>query len=189
MTADDRPRFLQCLSSLAEMFSDELLPSKQKLYWQLFADRSTLAEWEYACFEAMSHETFHKVPLPAALWEYIRGYRAEQQRLQALDAARERDAARLVAHAERLALEASPEWQAEQAKQRAEDERRLEEYQEWLAQQPRSVKIALRLINPPNPARWLPLSEDELAYEPTEDPATAKARLRQQLRQLMDEGS
>jgi hypothetical protein len=153
-------RFFQALSAMGVMFSDELSKQRLLLYWETFREEVTIEEWEYTCVQAMRRETFHKVPLPAALMDYVREYRQMQAR-------HEREVARQIAEAERLALEASPEWQAEQVerreaalRQRAEAEARQQEYQDWLAEQPREIRIALGQINPPDPSRWLPLTED-----------------------------
>jgi hypothetical protein len=153
-------RFLELLNALGVMFSDELSRPRQLLYWETFRDRITLEEWEYAASAAIQRETFHKVPLPAVLMQYVLEYRARQHQHQLDEERREREHARLLAQAERLAREASPEWQAEQAKKRAEEEQLAQEYQTWLQQQPRDVLIAVGKLNPPNPARWLPLDDE-----------------------------
>jgi hypothetical protein len=160
MDETDSPRFLQGLLSMGTMFSDDVTKPRQKLYWLAFRDTVVIEEWEYACMQAMQRETFHKVPLPAALMHYVREYRHKEVLAQ-------QAAERQMAEAERIALEASPEWQAEQARRRAdarqrqaETERIQQEYQAWLAEQPRDIRIALGQLNPPDPSRWLPLTED-----------------------------
>ena len=189
MTKDDRARFFHALASLGVMFSDELTQPRQKLYWELLCHEITIDEWEYACQQAMVRETFHKVPLPAQLMDYIREYRQEQ--------ARKRHS---IAETQRLALEASPEWKAEQARkkavqreqerQRAEQEhQRQEEYHQWIASLSYSDKILFRIINPPRDGSqpFRRLTEEELLYTPQTDPAEAKRKARKQLQQIMAE--
>jgi len=168
------------------MFADDLTTPRQRLYWEVLKDMITIDEWEYACTAALRHETFHKVPLPAVLLTYVAVCREEEARRAADVRRREFDEAMLIERAERLMLEASPEWQAEQEKQRAKEEEEHENYREWVAQQPRNILIALGKINPPQPERWRRLSDDDLTYEPSEPPEVAKARLRSQFRQIMD---
>ena len=182
MTLDDQPNFFQSLNNMIEIFQDDMTELRQKLYWQLFADRHTIDEWEYACQQAMIRETFHKVPLPAQLMDYIREYRQEQAREH-----------RSRAEAQRLALEASPEWKAEQAKkkavQEAQERQRQEEYQQWIASLSSDDKILYRIINPPRDGSqpWRRLTEEELLYTPQTDPAEAKRKAREQLQQIMAE--
>ena len=182
MTRNDQPRFFQALTAMAEIFQDEMTELRQKLYWQLFADRNTIDEWEYACEQAMVRETFHKVPLPAQLLDYIREYRQEQAREQ-----------RYIAETQRLTLEVSPEWKAEQReqeRQRAEQEhQRQKEYQQWSASLSYEDKILFRIINPPRDGSqpYRRLTEEELLYTPYADPAEAKRKAREQLQQIMAE--
>jgi hypothetical protein len=79
LTAADRPRFFQALAAMGLNFSDELTKPRQTLYWQVFAPKLTIDEWEYACFQAIERENFHKVPLPAVLLDYVREYRRAQR--------------------------------------------------------------------------------------------------------------
>ena len=60
---------------MIEMFQDEMNEVRQRSYWQIMRDHVTLAEWQYACTQAMARETFYKVPLPAHMTEYVREYR------------------------------------------------------------------------------------------------------------------
>jgi hypothetical protein len=170
--------FLVSLNALGVMFSDEISKPRQRLYWEALKDIITLEEWNYATLAAIRRETFHKVPLPARLMEYVDEYRAHQER-------RRWEEQRLVAQAERLALESSPEWHAEQAKKQAEREEHQQEYQAWLLEQPKTVLIALGKLNPPHPERWAALEGDTLDYQQSNDPDEARTRLRNQLRQLM----
>lgn len=186
MHETDNRRFFSALNLMAEMFSDEMSELKQRGYWQIMQDRLTIEEWEYACTQAITRETFHKVPLPAVLLDYAR----EQRKI--VTAAKEKQQL-IEAQAARLALEATPAWQAREAERQArEKERRVAEAerqsqsQTWLETQPRSELIRLGLINPPNPSRWLPLEDESLDYEPREDPEHAKDRLRAQFRQLIE---
>jgi len=75
MEAQDQQAFFDSLNLIAEFFCDPLSDVRQRLYWEVFLERCTLAEWHWACISAMSRETFHKVPLPAVLFEYIKEYR------------------------------------------------------------------------------------------------------------------
>ena len=74
MTPEDNTVFFRTLSSMGLLFSDEMTKPRQKLYWDLMQD-VTIEEWLYACEQAMRRETFHKVPLPAHLLDYVREYR------------------------------------------------------------------------------------------------------------------
>ena len=187
MTLEDRSRFFRSLNAMGTMFSDEVSTQRQALYWDAFRDRITIEEWEYACREAIAKVAFNKLPLPAVLLGYIHELHAKQRRRAEEQAKQERLAASQLAQAERLALEASPEWQAAQRTQQAEAQAQREAYQAWLKTQPASIRIALNTWNPPNPSRWRPLSDDELAYEQRTDPVQEKEKLRQQLRQLTEE--
>ena len=75
MTIQHSRSFFDGLIEMAEFFCDELSEMRQRSYWAIMRDRVTIAEWQYACVEAMARETFHKVPLPAQLMEYVREYR------------------------------------------------------------------------------------------------------------------
>lgn len=78
--------FLQGLFLMGECFTDPLSEIRQRLYWSLFEQRCTLEEWQSACLMAMQDETFHKVPTPAVMWDYVKKYRKAQYRIQqALD--------------------------------------------------------------------------------------------------------
>lgn len=166
MTEQDSLRFFHALSAMALLFCDEMTKPRQHLYWEMLRDSLSIDEWEYACGQAMARETFHKVPLPAALMDYVREYRqAEKERAwraqcthstqspQALLQLRES----LVDKAEVDALIASvwPEGQGTSA--------------------------------PKFPRPRLKLTAEELVYEPTVDAEAAKAKLHEQLRQLLDE--
>lgn len=85
MTPENRPRFFQALTQMAELFQDVMNPERQKLYWMLFTEEHphvTIEAWEYACRQAMQRETFYKVPLPAHLMEYVREYRKSSWELR-----------------------------------------------------------------------------------------------------------
>lgn len=68
--------FLEGLNKMGELFRDPLSEQLQIQYWELLGPRVSAAEWDYACWEARSRETFHKVPLPQVLWQYVLEYRA-----------------------------------------------------------------------------------------------------------------
>ena len=71
----DMPEFLALLADVGAMCTDEISERRQRLYWEFFRDHSTIEEWAYACNQAMWRETFHKIPMPAVLREYIVEYR------------------------------------------------------------------------------------------------------------------
>lgn len=73
--------FLQELNKMSEVFSDEMSEFRQEAYWQIFGEHVTLEEWEEACLQAMSRETFHKVPVPAVMWGYIKQQRPRRAHL------------------------------------------------------------------------------------------------------------
>ena len=187
MDETDSRRFFTSLNYMAEMFSDTMSELKQRGYWNLLHPRLTIEEWEYACTQAMTRETFHKVPLPAILIDYAMEHRQAARAAEEAEHRHALEASRREAQAVRRALEASPEWQAEQKEQRAREQQDRADYEAWLATLPRAVKITLGLINPPNPKRWRPLGEDDLLYVPTEDPEHAKGRLRAQFQKLLEE--
>ena len=82
MTTESLPGFLTALNDMAELFCDALTEQRQRSYWQIMRDRVTLPEWQYACTQAMARETFHRVPLPAHLMEYVREYRQGTRELR-----------------------------------------------------------------------------------------------------------
>jgi hypothetical protein len=139
-------------------------------------DRISIEEWEYACGKAMERETFHKVPLPAMLFDYVQECRAAQQRALAQDAARQREVAAAQARTKRLALEASPEWQAEQARRQAQQEEEDKAYEAWKATQPMEVLVQRGIINPPDARRWLPLTDDLYTSAPRRSSGRRKER-------------
>ena len=114
MDPTDVQPFLEALNEMGEFFSDELSELRQRSYWRLMEDKCSLAEWRYACTQAMARETFHKVPLPAQLLDYVQEYRAAQreegnrQRRMALEEQR------LTIEATQRAIMADPTWHAEQ---------------------------------------------------------------------------
>ena len=71
----DLQPFLEALNEMGEFFSDELSELRQRSYWRIMENKCSLTEWQYACLQAMARETFHKVPLPAQLMDYVREYR------------------------------------------------------------------------------------------------------------------
>lgn len=83
MHDQDLPRFLATLNEMAALFCDPMADIRQRLYWQFFQDIATIEEWQYACHQAMTGETFYKVPLPAVLMDYIRQYRSHERCKQA----------------------------------------------------------------------------------------------------------
>ena len=79
MEPQDSVRFFQALNAMSLMFSDEMTIARQKLYWATLSGPLTIEEWEAACLQALTCETFHKVPLPAVLLSYAKQYRDAQQ--------------------------------------------------------------------------------------------------------------
>ena len=88
MDEEMAPRFFQALMTMSEFFGDELSELRQRTYWTLLHPQVTIEEWEDACLQAMTHETFHKVPLVARLLAYVQAFRQsrvmEEQIAQAL---------------------------------------------------------------------------------------------------------
>mgnify|MGYP001558054444 CR=1 FL=1 len=74
--------FLKELAKMSEFFCDMLSEGRQQLYWERMYTQVTMDEWVYACGQAIDRETFHKVPLPAALLVYVEEYRQEQRDLE-----------------------------------------------------------------------------------------------------------
>ena len=183
------------------MFCDDLTEPRQKLYWQTFRDRCEIDEWEYACHQAIARETFHKVPLPAQLMEYVQEYRHAQERQRQQEGQCQAQIAYNLKEAERLMLEALPEWKAEQqrlreelaqraAREQEEQRQSDKEYREWKASLSQEDLRLFCLLNPPREKyvwRGLKLAEEQLRYEPQGDPAEAKRKAREQLRQIMAE--
>ena len=201
MEKSDIPRFFQALNSLGVMFCDELSKDRQQLYWTAMRVDVSIEEWEYACMQAIQCETFHKVPLPAILWTYIETFRQEQACRQEQEHFRQVEAAYMVQNAQRIALESSPEWQAEQQAlrlareqerihEREEARQRDQEYQDWKSS---LSKEDLRLFNflnlPSEPYTWpgIARAEEQLYFQPRGDPAEAKRKARKQLSQIMSE--
>jgi hypothetical protein len=73
----DLERFYSALNAMGTMFSDDMSPERQMLYWKLMSPLMTIEEWEQACHYALMHETFHKVPVPATLMECARKAKAD----------------------------------------------------------------------------------------------------------------
>lgn len=67
---------------MSAFFCDELSELRISTYWRLLSQKCTIQEWEYACTQAMLREEFHKIPLPAALLDYIREYRSSRRSRQ-----------------------------------------------------------------------------------------------------------
>jgi hypothetical protein len=186
MQPADSQRFLDCLDDMAACFSDPLTETQKRLYLRFFGDRVTLEEWEDACNEAMQRETFHKVPLPAVLWDYVKESREVVEQRQQAEQRRHELLAMEAARQERLHLEASAAWQAEQARLREDEEQRRHAWMAYRKEQGWAWCMAAGEVNPPNPDRWQPLpGEDPLLYRSEVDNARRKEFLRAQLTQLM----
>jgi ribosomal 50S subunit-associated protein YjgA (DUF615 family) len=165
MTAD-QPRFFHALAAMGLLFSDELTKPRQQLYWEILQDHVTIDEWEYACAEAMGRETFHKIPVPGQLLEYVKEYRRAQReiRLQA------------------------------QCAEGVRTRKRLLEIRESLVD-PAEVDALIASVWPEEhtvpkplfPRRRVRRSEEELHYEPHGDAEAAKRKAREQLRQIMED--
>jgi hypothetical protein len=165
------PRFFKALAEMGLMFGDELTKPRQLLYWELFRDKITIEEWEFATSQAMTKETFHKVPLPAALMEYVREHRRQQRAKILEEQCHEHTASRQrlleirekqvdTGEIERLIASVFPEYPREEAE---------------------------RLLAREFPRRRVRLSEEELQYEPQTDPEIAKRKAREYLEHLRNE--
>src|SRR5262245_26632136 len=167
METTDVERFFQALTAMALMFSDEMGKDRMRQYWLLLQDKCTIEEWAYAAEQAMLRETFHKVPLPAQLMDYVREYRQTQQAWLA---------------------------QAEREAQRTPTARELLQIRERLVD-PEEIRRLITTALPdfpgvagpegerPRRVRWSP---EELVYEPTVDPERAKAKLRRDFQRILD---
>lgn len=82
MDEQDIQTFIETLNEMGEVFCDRLSEVRQRSYWRLLRDLCTLDEWRYACTQALLRETFHKVPVPAQLLDYVREYRRAQRELR-----------------------------------------------------------------------------------------------------------
>lgn len=177
MHQDDELRFSKALAEMALMFADEVSKPRARLYWELFRDSVTIAEWEYACMQAITRETFHKVPLPAHLMTYVEEYRSA--RLRQIEERWQANQQTLET-AERLALEADPEWQAAQ-QHRKEELRRIEE---------EAYQVLARKWGPgwkDEPTRHqIPshVAGEEWTYAPSADPAQLRAQALAKVEQL-----
>jgi len=165
METNDVERFFQALTNMAVMFSDEMSKERLRQYWQLFEDKVSIEEWEYAAEQAMLRETFHKVPLPAQLMDYVREYRQKQK-----------------------------EWLAQaQRAQGSPTEQRLLQLRESLVD-PAEVRALIEKALPDypgfdgvqRPARRWRFREEELTYTPQTDPEQAKAQLRRDFQRILD---
>ena len=201
-STDSRP-FFEALNTMGELFSDALSELRQRTYWELCRDKITIEEWRYACTQAMARETFHKVPLPAQLMDYVREYRREQRQRLEQEEQRQFQVAYNLREAERLALEASPAWKAEQQKlceeqaqrEARKHEKEVQDYAEceaWKASLSKQDLKLFELLNPPFETyiwRGVAVAEEQLHYKPHGDPAEAKRKARAQLAQLMAQES
>lgn len=84
MQVNELPAFLTELNRMAMLFCDEMSKERVQLYWELFRDKVSLEEWQYACRKAMLGVEFPKVPMPAILMDYVKEFRS----LQLLEAQR-----------------------------------------------------------------------------------------------------
>ena len=165
LRTEDMTRFITALYSMALMFADEIGQDKIRLYWETFRDKVSIDEWEYACRAAITHETFHKVPLPAVLLGYVTERRDEAARLRR-EAAREAPATR------------------EQLLQLREQLVSPEEVQALIASVWPAGKEPPPAVPPRRHGR---LTAEELAFEPLGDAEITKAQLRAQLAWLEQE--
>ncbi len=166
MNQHESTRFFKALGEMGLMFSDELTKPRQRLYWEVFRDTCTIDEWEYATHEAMLRETFHKVPLPAALLDYVKECRRKEREQRLQDQCAEGVKTRETLLQIREELVPSEEVRHLIASVFPED-----------AMQPRT----------PHRHPKIRLSDEDLRYEPTVDPEIAKQKAREQLRQLAEE--
>jgi hypothetical protein len=79
MHADDIERFAIALNELAATCTDPMDEVRQRGYWRRLHDQMSIEEWEYACLYAPLNESFHKVPMPGVLLDYVRDMRKALQ--------------------------------------------------------------------------------------------------------------
>jgi hypothetical protein len=156
----DYERFLSALIDMSVMLKDELSKDRIRLYWQSFQGTVSIEEWEYAAAYAIDHATFHAIPLPSVLQDYVQGYR-EQRNSPAIP--RSSDTGEVqsesVEEKEQQAL-------AQRAAMLADEEARevvaqvLARLPDPPARGPAPPLGASAVLNPPDPTRWLPLTDD-----------------------------
>ena len=166
-TTEHYAAFLSELARMADFFSDALSAERLDLYWELVAPRVSLAEWSYACKQAMLRESFHKVPLPDVLLSYVK-----EQRIQQADDERSRARWQEIEARAQPVLTRPTITEAERKAQTTALLERLETMG--------SRKEHLRL-HEKDPAYWQPLEASEIADR--------KARLIRQAQQIMEEES
>lgn len=170
-------RFFQALKTLEVFFRDTLTEEHELLYWHTMQDRCSIREWEYACEEVLAHHDFHTVPLPAVFLKYAEEYRSAHRHQEE---ERWRANQRQLETAERLALEADPEWQ-EAERQRKEELRRMEE--EAYAKLARTLGPNWRDVDTHHqiPGR---LPGEALTYTPSDDPERLRLQALAKVQQL-----
>jgi hypothetical protein len=112
---------------MALIFCDDVSRERQMLYWRVLHEQVSIDEWEYACQQAMRRETFHKVPLPGQLLDYVREYRQQAEEHARREHRYRAEEKRLQEEHARRQLAPDPHWQEEQ-------ERCLQEAMEQLNQ-------------------------------------------------------
>lgn len=170
MTDDQEHDFYQVLVLMSEYFADPMSGTRQRLYWEMLADHCTLPEWEWACRQAMEHETFHKVPLVSVMKQYVREQRTEalqQHKAERLDHSLPRGPEEALIEArEDLLLDAEVS---------AHLQSLFTHFEEHEARKAKAVIVTT--VNPPDPSRWLPLTPDLREESPSRLPKTGVAGL------------
>lgn len=174
---------MEALVRLGHFFSDKLSIERQLDYWEAMADEITLDEWLYALRQAKKRHRFHKIPLPNELMDYVYELRHMAQEARAQAYGKWEREQRLLAQAERVALEASPEWQEAERQRKEELQRMQDAAEQKLA---RTLGPDWRDVDTHHqiPGR---IAGENLTYTPQTDTEAAKARLRAQIAQVMAE--
>ena len=188
MDEQDRERFETAFGAMVGLLCEsEVRDEKQRLYWETLRDVCQVEEWEYATLQARRRETFHGMPLPAQLLDYVREYRSLQAQARRNAERHARDTAQVLAAAETVIRDVTDPVEMELLQHQVEALQEQRAYEEWLWQQPRRVLWALAKQHRPESGQWHPFRVEDLTYEQTTTPDIERARLRTQLLQLMND--
>ena len=149
-------------------------------YWEALADEITLDEWLYATRQAKKRHRFHKIPLPNEMMDYVYELRHMAQEARAQAYAKWEREQRLLAQAERVALEASPEWQEAERQRKEELQRMQDEAEKTLT---RNLGPDWRNVDTHHqiPGR---IAGENLTYTPSADPLALRAAALAKVEQL-----
>ena len=187
MDEQERERFETAFQALAILFEGQSHAVKQRLYWETMRDACRIEEWEYAAAQACKRETFHQLPLPAHLLDYVREHRSLQAHVLRQTEQEARETAQVLAEAEAVMQDVTDPVEMELLQQQVEAQQEQRAYEDWLWCQPRRVLWALAREHRPESGHWHPFRPEDLTYEQTTIPDVERARLRTQLLQLMNE--